>query len=110
MNAGVALLMLFGACPTPPGSAGIANNRPSPTPAVSSDAALAGDQAMIQLIHELIALSYASVQGPVVPTYNPMEARAKPHFERASRDLRREGRMQGDSASSSRSRSPPQAG
>jgi len=51
------VLMLLGACSMSPGPAGIANNRPSPTPAASSDAALAGDQAMIQLIHELIALS-----------------------------------------------------
>jgi hypothetical protein len=50
-----AVLMLLGACSTSPGR-GPANSRPRPTPAVSSDAALAGDQAMTQLIRDLVAL------------------------------------------------------
>jgi hypothetical protein len=47
------VLMLLGACSTSP-VPGTANSRP--VPAVSSDAALAGDQAMTQLIPDLVAL------------------------------------------------------
>jgi hypothetical protein len=49
-----AVLMLLGACSTSP-APGPASH-PSPAPAVSSDAALAGDHTMIQLIHDLVAL------------------------------------------------------
>jgi len=48
------LLMLLGACSTSPGSGTVAT--PQPAPAVSSDAALAGDQAMTQFIRDLVAL------------------------------------------------------
>jgi len=50
-----AVVMLLGACSTSPGP-GPATSHPSPAPAMSSDAALAGDHTMIQLIHDLVAL------------------------------------------------------
>ena len=48
------ILMLLGACSTSAGPGTV--NSLQPTPAVSSDAALAGDQAMTQLIRDLVAL------------------------------------------------------
>lgn len=52
---GGAVLMLLGACSTSPSPAAVVSNRPSPTSAASIDAALAGDQAMLELIRDLVA-------------------------------------------------------
>jgi hypothetical protein len=48
------VLMLIGACSSSAGPGTISSAQPAP--AVSSDAALAGDQAMTQLIRDLVAL------------------------------------------------------